>query len=166
MRTRRKHGVVARALVVTVAAGFGVLLNRGGGWIVYHDSVNYRLHDAGFGLLSDAAETSFALGPLLWAGGAVLTVPLLLGLVRGVASFSRLVGLHALTLIMLVCGLGSITSSLFLRLVAATMLLWVLALVLAAVSPARPVRLGAPPNGGPSMSCGNTQVWEGPPSLT
>jgi len=134
-----------RALVLAVAACGGVLLNRGGAWIVYHDSVNYRLHDAGFGLLSIAAETAFALGPALWVGGVVLALPLLLGCVRHVTSFRRLVALHVLACLTLVCGLGSIEDLPFLGLLGATVVLWILAMIVAAVSRAETAELDAPP---------------------
>ena len=148
-------------MVVVVAACCGVILNRGGAWIVYHDSINYRLPH----LLSTAAELAFALGPVLWAIGVVLALPLLVGCVRQVVAFHRLVVLHLVACLTLLCGMGSSTAFPFLGLLASTVLVWVLAIVAAVVSPAAAAQLGAPSNGGPAMSSGGSQVLEGPPSL-
>ena len=111
--------------------------NRGGGVA----GAGFADGAAGFVLVSDAVEVAFALGPVLWAGGVGLALPLLLGCVRHVISFRRLVVLHALACLTLVCGLGSITAFPFLGLLGATMLLWVFAIVVAVVSPAQSPRI-------------------------
>jgi hypothetical protein len=160
MTALQKHSTQVRALVVVVAACCGVILNRGGAWIVYHDSINYRLPH----LLSNAAELAFALGPVLWAAGIVLALPLLLGCIRQVIAFHRLVVLHLVACLTLVCGMGSSTAFPFLGLLASTVLVWVLAIDVAVVSPAAAAQLGAPPRS--AMSSGGSEVLEGPPSVS
>lgn len=124
--------------MVLLGACCGWLLYRGAAWIVHHDSINYRLHDSAFAIISDAAETAFALGPLLWTVvGLLLALPLLLGCIRKVVSFWKLVALHALTFVILVCGIGSISTLPFLGLLGATILAWMVAIVLAAICPSQ-----------------------------
>ena len=123
--------------------------NRGGGVA----GAGFADGAAGFVLVSDAVEVAFALGPVLWASGVGLALPLLLGCVRHVISFRRLVVLHVLACLTLVCGLGP------------TMLLWVFAIVVAAVSPAQSPQFDAAPYGGSAMPPGRSEVWEGPPSV-
>ena len=139
-------------MVVATAACGGAALNRGGAWIVHHDSINYRLHDAGFALLCNASETAFALGPTLWGGGVVLALPLLLGCLRQVTRFRTVLALEVAAYLTLVCGLGSIAAFPLLGLLGATVVLWIVAIVVAAVSPTQPAPLGAPLAGGPAKA--------------
>lgn len=138
----------SRVFLVAVASSAGVLLNRWGAWIVHHDGINYWLRDAGLGLVSDAAEVAFALGPVLWVGGALLALPLLLGWMRQVISFHRLVALQMLAYATLVCGLAATAAFASLGLLTATVFLWIQAMVFAAVSPAQPSPVATPRRSG------------------
>src|SRR5262245_46323501 len=93
-----------KTIVVILAAICGAILNRGGAWIVHHDDINYNLPVA----VSTAAETAFALGPMLWVAGVVLASPLALGWVREVVSFWMLVAIEAIAYLTLLCVLGSV----------------------------------------------------------
>jgi hypothetical protein len=93
-----------KAIAVILAAIGGVLLNRAGAWIVHHDSINYSLPLP----VRIAAETAFALGPVLWVAGIILATPLALGWVRGVGAFWKLVGLKAFAYFALLCGHSSL----------------------------------------------------------
>jgi hypothetical protein len=141
-----------------MAACGGGFLNYAGAWVVHRDSINYRLPVP----LSTAAETAFALGPALWAVGLILAAPSIFALGRRVRQFWRIMALQAIAYITLVCGLGSVGSLAVRGFLGSTMLLWVLALVSAAVSPATSTQRGSPPNGGPPTPVGNSQVTEGP----
>lgn len=119
-----------RIFVIIVAACCGGILNYGGSWIVHHDSVNYRLP----AIVSGAAETAFALGPVLWAVGLILALPLALGYLRHVRHFSKLVAMYAASYLTLVCGLGSFGSLSLLGFLGATALLWIFGAIWAGVS--------------------------------
>jgi hypothetical protein len=167
MSIRRQYSLTLRTIVVVLGASCGWLLYCGSAWIVHHDSVNYRLHDSAFAIISDSAETAFALGPVVWTvAGVLLALPLLLGCVRRVISFWELVALHVLAYLILVCGIGSISTLPFLGLLGATMLVWILAVVRAGVCPNQSAQQGAAPNGGPATRLGNSGATERPPSVS
>src|ERR1051326_5557398 len=140
-----------RVIVVIVGAGCGGLLNYAGAWVVHHDRSNYSLPIP----VSTAAETAFALGLVLWVVGLLLAIPLAIGFARHVRQFWRLVTLHALGYFTLVCGLGSVSTLALLAFLGAAVLLWVLAVIWAVVSPVQSAQPGASPNGGTAMSFGN-----------
>lgn len=138
MTTGKKLRGVARALAVVLALSGGGVLERGGAWVVHHDSVNYGLHDAGFGFLSDASEVAFAVGQVLWAGGIVLGTPLLSGFLWRVICFRRLLFLQVLVYAALFCGMASSEPIPFLGSLVTLMTAWVAAMVVAATAPTRP----------------------------
>jgi hypothetical protein len=148
----RPYNVVFRTVLVVFGACCGLLLYSGAKWLVGHDSINYTLRDSKFVMISDAAETAFALGPVLWTvTGVLLALPLVFGCVRRVVSFWKLVMLHALAYLMLVCGLGSFRAFAFVGFLGATALLWILGMIWATFSgsQASPENLGS---GAPSVS--------------
>jgi hypothetical protein len=151
-----------RVIAVIVAAGCGALLDYAGAWVVHHDSINYRLPVP----VSTAAETAFALGPVLWVVGLMLAIPLAMGFARHVRRFWRLVALHALAYFTLACCLGSASTLALLGFLGATLLLWALAVIWAVVSLVQSAQPGASPNGGPAPSFGNSHAAEGPPSAS
>jgi len=117
-----------RGIAVFAASGAGCLCFAGAAWLVHHESVNYRLHDAGLGVLSHAAETGYAFGSVLSAlGGVVLALPLLVAWARRV-SLVRSAVFHALACVTMVCGLGGEALSLF-GFLGVAVLLWALAMV-------------------------------------
>ena len=132
MSDQKPYSVLLRLLLCAFGACWGWLFYVGAAWIVYHDSINYRLPH----MLSLAAETARAIGPIIWiVVGLLLAMPLLLGCVRQVASFGRLVALHALIYVLLVCGFGSGSGLLRLGLFVVALLVWIGAVVMAAVCP-------------------------------
>lgn len=119
---------VLRLLVAAFGACCGWLLYLGAASIVYHDSINYALPH----VLSVAAETAFAIGPMVWSvAGLFVALPLFLGCIRRVAPFWRLVALHAGTYMLLVCGLGAANGILLLGFAGVAMIVWAGALGLA-----------------------------------
>jgi len=121
-----------RIFFAIMAACGGGFLNYTGAWVVSHDSINYRLPVP----ISTAAETAFALGPVLWVVGLILAAPSILAFCRHVRQFWRIMALQALAYLTLVCGLGSVGALALLGFLGSTVLIWVLALVWAMVSPA------------------------------
>ena len=151
-----------RIFFVIMAACGGGFLNYTGAWVVHHDSINYRLPVP----ISTAAETAFALGPVLWAVGLILAAPSILGFGRHVRHFWRIMALQALAYLTLVGGLGSVGTLALLGFLGSTMLIWVLALIWAMLSPATSAQPDAPLKVGPAAPVGNSQVTEGPPSVS
>jgi hypothetical protein len=68
----------------------------------------------------------------------------LLGCARETGTFRRLLALQVLIYVGLVGSLGSVTSLLFLGLLAATVLLWAIAIIVAARAPVLPAQAGPP----------------------
>ena len=151
-----------RIFFAIMAACGGGFLNYAGAWVVHHDSINYRLPVP----ISTAAETAFALGPGLWAVGLILAAPSILALGRHARQFWRSMALQALAYLTLVCGLGSVGVLAVLGFLGSTILVWVLILIWSMVSPASSAQPDAPPNGGPGVPFGNSQVTEGSPSVS
>lgn len=149
--------MLMRILFTILAAGGGGFINYASTWVVHNDSINYRLPVP----ISTVAETAFAIGPVLWAGGVILAAPSILALGRHVRQFWRIMALQALAYLMLVCGLGSVGAMALLGFLGSTMLLWVLALVCAMVSPVTWAQPDTPRNDGPATPFGNSQVAEG-----
>jgi hypothetical protein len=148
----RPYNVLVRTVLVVLGAGCGLLLYSGANWLVGHDSINYKLSASKFAIISDAAETAFALGPELWTvAGLMLALPLLLGCVRRVVSFWKLVVLHALAYLMLVCGLGSFRYFPFVGCLGVTALVWILGVIWASFCETQtsPENVGS---GAPSVS--------------
>ena len=128
MKDRKDPRMLLRLLFAALAACSGWCFYFGAAWIVYHDSINYRLPN----VLSQAAEIARAIGPIIWtAVGLLLALPLVLGCLRRVVSFWPLVVLHVLIYLLLVCALGSISSFLRLGLFGIVMLVWTGAIVMA-----------------------------------
>jgi hypothetical protein len=128
MKDRKDPRMLLRLLFAALGACSGWCFYLGAAWIVYHDSINYRLPN----MLSGAAETARAIGPIIWTVvGLLLALPLLLGCLRRVISFWLLVGSHLLIYLLLVCALGSISSFLTVGLFAIAMLVWAGAIVMA-----------------------------------
>jgi hypothetical protein len=128
---QRSGNVVMKPIVVIIAVVCGALLNGGGAWIVHHDHINYSLPV----VVSTAAETAFALGPVLWGVGVILAVPLALAYVRHVRSFWKLVSIEVIAYLALVCGLGSVSALGLSAFLGATLFLWAMALIVAVASP-------------------------------
>jgi hypothetical protein len=79
MKIRSSKHVLLRLPLVVLGASFGWLLFCGARWIVYHDSINYRLPDYGLRIISNAAEIVFTIGSVSWVvTGFFLALPLLL----------------------------------------------------------------------------------------
>ncbi len=64
MKAAATQRALAPLLIVLGAGAFGWLLHFAGTWLVHHDSVYYRLSDAGFRPLTNLAEELFAVGPI------------------------------------------------------------------------------------------------------
>jgi len=154
--------VLLRILFLIIAACGGAFLNYAGAWVVHHDGINYRLPVP----VSTAAETAFALGPVLCVVGVILAIPTALGFGRHVQQFCKLIALQAFVYLTLMCGLGSVSGVGLLGFLGATVVLWAVALIWAAVSPALLSKLGAPPNDGPSALVASSQNTKGPQSVT
>lgn len=142
----REQGVLMRMFFAIMAACGGGFLYYTGAWVVRHDSINYSLPVP----VSTAAETAFAFGPVLWAIGLILAAPSILALSRHMRQFWRIMALQILAYLTLVCGLGSVGALALLGFLGATMLIWVLALIWAMVSPATSAPPDASLNGGPA----------------
>jgi hypothetical protein len=82
--------------------------------VVHHDSINYRIADAGFGFVSIAAEELFALGPFASAAlGFAAGFPTMLVCLRGVGPILPVAVLNLLAVLIVLCGLGSMNGGIF-----------------------------------------------------
>ncbi len=98
-------------------------------WLVHHESVNYGIRDAGFGLISNAADVTFVCGPVMSiCAAAVLALPSTVVYLRRVGSFPRALALNLSAGAVLLCMLGS-TSIFFAGVFLAMPLVWILAMV-------------------------------------
>ena len=118
-----------KLLALLAPGAMGYLVYFAGAWIVYHDSVNYRLDDAGFGFVSNAAEMIFAAGPVVCVGAAlVLALPSILSTLGQVGPVWKAVTLNIVASIAFVCGLGCM-GILFAGVLAVAPFLWVTAML-------------------------------------
>jgi hypothetical protein len=122
-----RQSVTLVALTSPVVLGW--ILYGAAAWLIGHDSINYRIQDRGFGFITNAAETIFALGPVTSVVAAlVFALPSILAYLRGIGSVSQAVALNTSAAIVFLCGLGCVG---FLFALASTIasLLWIRALV-------------------------------------
>ena len=167
MSARSRSVVIARGLVVLAPACLGWLLHRAAQWLISHDSIEYRLHDAGFSALTNLAEFSFAIGVVPSAlGGLVLGLPAAVGFVLDLRWNRRVAIVNAAACLALVLGLGSVSLWAMGILLSISVLLWLLAVSLMLVCVCQPAQPGAPPNVGPVPRLGKSGVTEGPPSVS
>ena len=118
-----------RLSVLVVPAFVGWLLYGSAAWLVHHDSINYRLSDAGFRFISIAAETVFAAGPVIIICAAVaFALPSTLAYFRRIRSFSSIVALNISIALVFLCGLGSV-GILFDGVLAMMPFLWIVAML-------------------------------------
>jgi hypothetical protein len=136
MTIRRQYLLVSRSIAVLMPGFLGWLLYRTAGWLVHHDSMNYGLRDAGLGVIGNAAEIAFTFGPVPpVVAGLVLGLPSVVGYTRQVVSVLGVAALNALACPTLLCALGSGGPLPLIGLLGTTALLWMLALVWAAIRP-------------------------------
>ena len=114
--------MLLRLLLAVSGACFGWLLYLGAAWIVQHDSINYRLPH----MLSMSAERARAIGPQFWnVAGLILSLPLFIGCARRVASFKRLIALHTIAYLLVVCGLGLVDGLFLVGLFGMIIFIWI-----------------------------------------
>ena len=131
MRVRSRSVLIARSLVVLAPACLGWLLYCAADWLIGHDSIEYRLHDAGFSALTNLAEVAFAIGVVpSTLAGLVLGLPAALGFVLQVRWIRRVAVVNAAACLALVSGLGLVSPWATLVLLSVTALLWMLAVIL------------------------------------
>ena len=134
MRARSRSILIARSLVVLAPACIGWLLYRTADWLISNDSIEYRLHDAGFGALTNLAELAFAIGVVpSTVAGLVLGLPAALGFALHLRWIGPVAVVNAAACLTLVFGLGLISPWPTAVLFSATVLLWVLAAILTLV---------------------------------
>jgi hypothetical protein len=167
MRIRSQSVPIARSLVVLAPACLGWLFYGAADWLISHDSIEYRLRDAGFSALTDLAEVAFAIGVVQSAfAGLVLGLPAALGFVLHLRWIRRVVIVNAAAYLALASGLGLVSSWAMPVVLLVTVLLWLLAIILMVVCLAQSAQPGASPDGGHGRPFGNSGATEGPPSVT
>ena len=119
-------------IAVATPAILGWIVYDCAAWLVRHDSINYRLNDAGFGFLSNAAEMIFALGPFGSIGaGIVFGLPSTVVYLRRVGSVSTVATVNALAVLICLSCLGCV-GILFAGALMCAPLFWIVAMIWAA----------------------------------
>ena len=119
---------LGKRFVLLLPAIVGWLLYGAAAWLVHHDSINYRIRDADFRFISDAAEMVCAAGAITSILVAqAFALPSTLAYLRGVRSFSTIVVLNISAAIVFLCGLGFM-GILFAGVFAVMPFLWIIAM--------------------------------------
>ena len=167
MSARSRSVVIAQGLVVLAPACLGWLLYGAAEWLISHDSIEYRLRDAGFSALTNLAECAFAIGVVpSTLAGLVLGLPAALGFALHLRWNRRVAIANAAACLALVFGLSLVSPWAMAILLSVTVLLWLLAVILMLVCVCQSAQPGAPPDVGPAPRLGNSGVTEGPPSVS
>jgi hypothetical protein len=120
---------LGKRLALVFPAIVGWLLYGAAAWLVHHDSVNYRMRDAGFRFISDAAEMVCAAGAVASIlAAAAVALPSTLAYLRSLRSFSTVLALNISAAIVFLCGLGSMEIW-FVVLFAVMPFLWIFAML-------------------------------------
>jgi hypothetical protein len=136
MNIRRSFQI---AVVVAAPTVLGLLLHSAAAWIVHNDSINYRIHDAGLGFLSNAAEEIFVLGPTVSGpAGLAAGLPTVLLCLRGAHRVHGFATLNFLAALLLLSASGSANGAVFAASTGLASILWIVAMVWAAIYPLTP----------------------------